>query len=108
MEFNGAETRILVGRFSISDAEVELAQMGFESIGSKKLRSRVEREPGFGIADDERARMVVAGNIALINSLSVVKSSESILRAIADATETVNTGLDALDQAHQTGLISTE
>ena len=98
MEFKGNDNPF--NRFKIKKSEIERAKMGFEATGDKRSRKKVGHEVNLGIGDRARARLTVAGNIALINSLSVIENPDQITEiTIDDARQTIETGLSALHEA---------
>lgn len=86
-------------QFDIAPAEVERARMGFEIIGNAALSEEVDKTPRMGISAYKKARLTVAGNIALINALANSGTSEAVENMRQVAQRTVETGLSAILEA---------
>ncbi len=92
MEFKGIENPY--DRFKIKKGEIKRAKLGLTAVGNRKTN------PKFGDDDKEIARLTVAGNIALANSLSQLENpGAAIQKTITKAQWTIETGLMALEQA---------
>lgn len=103
MEFNETESTKFgeagspIVKFDIDRSEVEQARLGFEASGQLELSELVAISPGFGVDQYEKARLVVAGNIALVNSLKGI----FVPKTIASVSSTIESGLRSLQEADE-------
>ena len=95
--------------FEISSAEFDYAEMGFAAIGATELRE--ELISGVNLPSDlhhmSKAKLAVAGNIALINSLRQSRPADGIgmghafFASIQAAQRTVERGMMAIYRAEK-------
>ena len=98
MDFKGQDGR-KYHRFEILDEEITRARMGFEALGSDQLSKQVDTMVLHGISDIDKARLTVAGNLALINILTSIPFPDANTPTINEATTTVHSGLAAIAEA---------
>lgn len=81
--------------FEIADHERRNARIGFEAIGREVLSGKLSGSSNDGM---ESGRLVVAGNIALLNSLKDLET-DAVQSLKKQAEMTIVTGRVALEQA---------